>query len=194
MEWLDPAAGQALLPATHLPGPPRTHGVVAYGPVLNPLSIVSTPHPVPIGMGTVSILPALTERTALLGACVVLVLRCQQLVAVARYLLPGPATRRTLRPAWFSQQAFEWLEYKLDCFQLPWSAMRAELYGGGAPLPPLARDGEVGPANVAAARAWLGAKGIPVTHDDVGGAMHRLLVLRDGQGLCTPIPPVPGTD
>ncbi len=157
------------------------------GPVLNPLSILAKPHPVPIAMGTVSVLPAITERTALLGACAVLVLRHRQLVAVARYELPGPATRRTLRPCWFSEEAFALLEYKLSCLNLPWSEMKAELYGGGAPLPPLAHEGAVGAQNLAAAREWLAHKEIPLQHEDAGGEVHRLLVLRDGQSFCTPI-------
>lgn len=170
----------------------QAHGALTpghLGATLNPLSILAKPHPVPIAMGTVSVLPAFTERTALLGACVVVVLRCHQLVAVARYELPGPPTRRTLRSCWFSQQALEMLEYKFSFFNLPWAETKAELYGGGAPLPSLASEGPVGARNVAAARAWLRSRGLRIQHEDVGGKAHRLLVLRDGLGFCTPLPP-----
>ena len=187
MELMDPdrpAAGgiaSGLLTPIHL------------GPALNPLAILAQGHPVPIAMGTVSILPVTTERTALLGACMVVVLRCHQLVAVARYELPGPPTRRTLRPCWFSQQALEELEFRVSFFNLPWADVRAELYGGGAPLPPLAHEGAVGERNVAEARAWLQSKGIAIAQEDVGGETHRLLVLRDGQSFCTAIPPPQGS-
>lgn len=159
------------------------------GPALNPLDILAQGRPVPIAMGTVSILPISTERTALLGACVAVVLRCHQLVAVARYELPGPPTRRTLRPCWFSQQALEELEFRVSFFNLRWANIRAELYGGGAPLPPLAHEGTVGARNVAEARAWLQSKRIAIQQEDVGGETHRLLVLRDGMAFCNPIPP-----
>lgn len=175
---------------------PMVHGILTpahLAPALNPLAILAQPHPVPITMGTVSILPAITERTALLGACVVVVLRYRQLVAVARYELPGPPTRRTLRPCWFSEQALEELEFRVSFFNLPWAEISAEVYGGGAPLPPLAHEGPVGPQNLAEAHAWLKSKGLAVKNEDVGRDVHRLLVLRDGQSFCTAIPPPPSS-
>jgi chemotaxis protein CheD len=89
----------------------------------------------------------------------------------------------------YAEPACEQLLARLLALGARPARLRAKLFGGGAMFAPTPGRATIGDANVAAARAWLGAQGIPIDASDVGGLVGRRLFLElpSGEARMAPI-------
>lgn len=118
----------------------------------------------------------------LLGSCVSLTLWSHRhgVGGLCHSLLPA---RRHVRAhevpdGRYLAEAVAWLEAKAARHGIPWSDLRASVFGGAG-----GRDAAIGAANVAWVQDWLHRRRVPTDQIDVGGRVLRRLTMDLRTGL-----------